>query len=507
MVKIKRFGAAVLATVTMCVANSYAELPTLDAGNMAASGSIVKNGTENISLIDKINGKVSELNTIVGDGAASVAKFQADYGDDIQKGIEIAQKAMARAQEAKAAKEEHDAEVQAQKDAYQAAMDSLEDNQSTEEAEENLDMATEEEMSEETAQREQIISGEFSALEKEAENSSLMTSANKYYDDEADTENNTEMRVMPQQADTSEEFIDGVPDTQAQVTRLQPMTSGTLNVSGSISRENAVVSPNLKATSSVGATTAPVLKKIVAPSVTENNSTSAVSTSNGAAANGTVLQQNNISTSLEENGAATPNVQRKKFRVSPSLQKIEKVSSSHYRHSEKIALASAEESSSVVGNSYIGDVYVVPMSQMCEIKPESFIEDENVRKDCIEKIIRENNADNSFDSAMSMKDCRKMIYNTVVALLAEATQSKYEAANYSDTLDKQDELAGDSTDVRGDITVIAMSNQQTQLLLNRLSMSFSSQIILETAEQLCALQKDVLGDSDLDEDSETDGEK
>ena len=51
-----------------------------------------------------------------------------------------------------------------------------------------------------------------------------------------------------------------------------------------------------------------------------------------------------------------------------------------------------------------------------------------------------------------------------------------------------------------------MSNYQTQLLLNRISMNFSSQIILETVEQVCAARKDVLGDSDLDEKSDAGGE-
>ncbi len=168
-----------------------------------------------------------------------------------------------------------------------------------------------------------------------------------------------------------------------------------------------------------------------------------------------------------------------------------------------MAFASTE-SDNGVGNSYINEVYIVPMAQRCSITPESFINDTDVRNECMETIVRENNADNSFDSALSMKDCQTMIYNAVIALLAEATNAKYEAANYSDTLDEQDELAADSTDIRGDLTVIAMSNYQTQLLLNRISMNYASQLILETTIQLCAARKDVLGDSDLDE--STDGE-
>ena len=199
------------------------------------------------------------------------------------------------------------------------------------------------------------------------------------------------------------------------------------------------------------------------------------------------------------------------------MNRVEKVSRSTYGRHEEMAFASSSDDGEAVGNSKIislvkklgidvGNVYIVPMAQRCEISAQTFINDEQKRNECIEKIIRENNADNSFDSNLSMKDCRRMIYNAVVALLAEATNSKYEAANYSDTLDEQDKLAADSTDVRGDLTVIAMSNYQTQLLLNRISMNFSSQIILETVEQVCAARKDVLGDSDLDEKSDAGGE-
>lgn len=494
MVNVMRFGITVFAAVAINVANSYAELPTMDAGNIATSGGIVKNGTQNIGLIDKINGKVSELNTIVGDGAASIAKFQAEYGDEIQKSAEFAQKVKARSEDAKNAKEAHDAEVQEQKDAYQAAMDSLEE---AEDQEENTDEeALEEEEAEGANVRELLTSGEFAAMAEEARKSSLMTSDGKVYEDEEEAAEDVKSLEMSGQAaeeNSSEDFVDGVPETSLENATLSgavntvaiPVTtaSGKITVSnGTTIIQNSTVS------------TSPVVSKTT--STTETNEMTAGTVS------GSVEKADSV------NEASTPTVQRRKFRVSPKLQKIEKMSSNTFRQSEKMAFASAAEEGEV-GNSYIGDVYVVPMAQKCEISPESFINDENVRKKCTEKIIRENNADNSFDSALSMKDCQKMIYNTVVALLAEATQSKYEAANYSDTLDKQDELAGDSTDVRGDLTVVAMSNQQTQLLLNRLSMSFSSQIILETAIQLCAMQKDVLGDSDLDddEDAQTDGEK
>ena len=252
--------------------------------------------------------------------------------------------------------------------------------------------------------------------------------------------------------------------------------------------EAAVVSSGLKAVSADSEADVEV-----APAEGEASDTAAVSASPAAVR-------------AETPAALAAPVQRRQFRVSPRLNRVEKVSRSTYGRHEEMAFASSSDDGEAVGNSYVGNVYIVPMAQRCEISAQTFINDEQKRNECIEKIIRENNADNSFDSNLSMKDCRRMIYNAVVALLAEATNSKYEAANYSDTLDEQDKLAADSTDVRGDLTVIAMSNYQTQLLLNRISMNFSSQIILETVEQVCAARKDVLGDSDLDEKSDAGGE-
>ena len=483
MINKKRWGVGVFCICLFVVVNAYAGLPTLDVGNVAASGSIVKNGSENIGIIGKITGKVGELNTIVGDGAASIAKFQADYGESIQSAIEAGKKGLKRAQEMKAALEEHRAEIQEQKDAYQAAIDSLESQKEAKNGvEDGVDEA--EDIEEESPVREVYTSGEFMELAKEGEkqDDSLMTSANKVYND--DDEQSLTIEKGMSEAGETEEFEDGVPDGVSQE-EMQQLPSVTNLKKGVVGVSQPAV---LKAQSKEEAVGKKVLKGV--DSVENVASVEKEETVKGA----------------EKEEPVQPVLQRRKFRTSPTLKKIDKVSSVSFHRSEKIGFASASDNDNI-GNAYVGDVYIVPMAQRCEISAETFINDENQRKSCIEKIIRENNADNSFDSALSMKDCQKMIYDAVVALLAEATNSKYEAANYSDTLDEQDGLAGDSTDVRGDLTVIAMSNQQTQLLLNRLSMSFSSQIILETAEHLCALQKDVLGDSDLDEDTETDGEK
>ena len=113
MVNIKRIGSGILGAgaVLFVAAGAEAGLPTFDAANIAGTMSIVKNGSQNLKGIGDITNKVGELNTIVGDAAASVSKFQEQYGDEINKGMEMAQKAMARKAEAEAAKAAHDAEV------------------------------------------------------------------------------------------------------------------------------------------------------------------------------------------------------------------------------------------------------------------------------------------------------------------------------------------------------------------------------------------------------------
>lgn len=518
MVNIKRIGSGILGAgaVLFVAAGAEAGLPTFDAANIAGTMSIVKNGSQNLKGIGDITNKVGELNTIVGDAAASVSKFQEQYGDEINKGMEMAQKAMARKAEAEAAKAAHDAEVQAQKDAYQAAMDSVAENQQASQPEEEYYEEVEEEVvnaPEETATVVEGAAEDFYGEDAEENGvSSAMNSANRVYDDGDYEETGGENldgiagddEAAAEDGGAPVKTLQNLPEGM-QAVQMKPAVVGKVQAAGdkggvSANRRRAFVRPS--APNAEAAVVSSGLKAVsadteadveVAPAEEEASDTAAVSASPAAVRAETPAAQ------------AAP-VQRRQFRVSPRLNRVEKVSRSTYGRHEEMAFASSSDDGEAVGNSYVGNVYIVPMAQRCEISAQTFINDEQKRNECIEKIIRENNADNSFNSNLSMKDCRRMIYNAVVALLAEATNSKYEAANYSDTLDEQDKLAADSTDVRGDLTVIAMSNYQTQLLLNRISMNFSSQIILETVEQVCAARKDVLGDSDLDEKSDAGGE-
>lgn len=518
MVNIKRIGSGILGAgaVLFVAAGAEAGLPTFDAANIAGTMSIVKNGSQNLKGIGDITNKVGELNTIVGDAAASVSKFQEQYGDEINKGMEMAQKAMARKAEAEAAKAAHDAEVQAQKDAYQAAMDSVAENQQASQPEEEYYEEVEEEVvnaPEETAAVVEGAAEDFYGEDAEENGvSSAMNSANRVYDDGDYEETGGENldgiagddEAAAEDGGAPVKTLQNLPEGM-QAVQMKPAVVGKVQAAGdeggvSANRRRAFVRPS--APNAEAAVVSSGLKAVSADTEADVEAAPA----EGEASDTAAVSASPAAVRAETPAAQAAPVQRRQFRVSPRLNRVEKVSRSTYGRHEEMAFASSSDDGEAVGNSYVGNVYIVPMAQRCEISAQTFINDEQKRNECIEKIIRENNADNSFDSNLSMKDCRRMIYNAVVALLAEATNSKYEAANYSDTLDEQDKLAADSTDVRGDLTVIAMSNYQTQLLLNRISMNFSSQIILETVEQVCAARKDVLGDSDLDEKSDAGGE-
>lgn len=423
MVNIKKVG-IIAGGVFFISINAYAGMPTVDAGNISGTISIVKNGMDNIKSVGDITGKVGELNTIVGDAAASISKFKEQASEVFNQASEAAQKAMARVEEAQSKLNEFKEEIEEQKQAFQEAVDTVKEQ--VDEAQsvtsdikevsiDDVELQQDDTEYAQTEEYEQMSQQKNSSSETEnmqEETSSAMSSADRVYEDDAEIEN-----------------IDG----------------GKTNES------------------------------INSQSFEQNNTV-----------------DDDQTAQINSNSEGTTN--NKQFRVSPTVPKVEKISHSTFNHYEVMAFASSE-----TGNSYIEDVYVVPMATRCEISAEDFIKNETKRNDCIETIIKENHADNNYDARISQRECQKMLYEAVVALMAEAMNAKYEAANYGETLDEQDDLASSSTDVRGDLSVIAESNYQTQILLNRMSMNLSSQIILDTAMQICGMSKDVLGESDSDD--------
>ena len=335
MVNIKRIGSGILGAgaVLFVAAGAEAGLPTFDAANIAGTMSIVKNGSQNLKGIGDITNKVGELNTIVGDAAASVSKFQEQYGDEINKGMEMAQKAMARKAEAEAAKAAHDAEVQAQKDAYQAAMDSVAENQQASQPEEEYYEEVEEEVvnaPEETATVVEGAAEDFYGEDAEENGvSSAMNSANRVYDDGDYEETGGENldgiagddEAAAEDGGAPVKTLQNLPEGM-QAVQMKPAVVGKVQAAGdkggvSANRRRAFVRPS--APNAEAAVVSSGLKAVsadteadveVAPAEGEASDTAAVSASPAAVRAETPAAQ------------AAP-VQRRQFRVSPRLNRVE----------------------------------------------------------------------------------------------------------------------------------------------------------------------------------------
>ena len=234
------------------------------------------------------------------------------------------------------------------------------------------------------------------------------------------------------------------------------------------------------------------------------------------------LESKNLSSSVAEQKAVAttqPATAVRKFRVSPTLKtapslktapamKIERMSNSTISFSSKMMFADeAADNTKGVGIDSKG-TFISPLAQRCGISIKDLQDAEKI-KECTTKIVSENNAKNQYDAINSRKDCQSMVYNTVVALLAEATQGKYESSNYGDTLDKQEDLGADSNNTRDDTMVIALTNDQTQILLNKMSLLVSAQTILSSVKYICEAPKDVLEKTtdDKNDGAKTDGGK
>ena len=513
MVNMKRMGVGVLAAGAFFLSSSevWAGLPTMDPGNIANSAGIVKNGAENIKAVGDVTGEAGKLNSIIGDAAGSFSKLKDQVSGVTDELAKVKEEATKRYEEAEKFVADSKETIQQAKDTYSMAMDIVSDSQNGE---------SEEESASGTAQA--MNSGQVSATMVAGGTMQAMDVN----------------QISAAGLATNEQMVGRQAFGVAATSGAAAMTAGSAMQAAGMSAQKAVATPGAAAMTAGGAmqavgmsaqkavattasgqtigrqafgkaTAAPAAAKATAaPAAAKATTapTAAKATAAPAAAKATAAPATAKATAAPAAAKATAApVKRQQFRMSSGASGVQKFSRVIYKDSETLAFASST-GESAVGSSYVGNVYIVPMALYCQIKPEDFINDEKVRTECVEQIVRDNNADNSFDAALSQKECQKMVYNTVIALMAEATNAKYEAANYSDTLDEQDDLSSDATTTRDDMSVIAMSNYQTQLLLNRISMNFSSQIILDTVAQLCAAKKDVLGDSDMDEDGSGDGE-
>ncbi len=532
---------------------AFAGLPTIDAGNIAGTIGIVTQGATGIQQGIETIANGSNLNSIIGDAAGTLARFNEKYGADLEKGIKAAQDAQKRITEGVDAYNKYQSEIAARKAEYDALMEtvssytggaSYDDGEFDEEYAADYDSGYDADYDAASVSTlETVDNGEMLArvpvdgLQAELVAGQAISNELPMVGIEDAARPAVVRGIMPAeklqvrelQADdmlVSEKFVAEkgpapveAVDTDAVAAavavdseKVSAITSsitnettgrrrfGGIRASEAVKADGAVLQKANHSASGLAATNAVAgkisdVKKISAEPLMKNNAVRAVKDSAGAVATSSsaVKAQAVSARKFRSSPAVAP---AQKFEMAPAM-KIEKVSSSTVTYSSHMAFA-AEKEDNTKGVGYDSNgTFISPLAQRCGVSI-SDLQDADKMKACTNKIIMENFAKNQYDAINSRKDCERMIYNTVVALLAETTQSKYEASNYDDTLDKQEELSGNSTDTRSDSAVIAMANEQTQILLNRMSLLVSAQIILDSVKQLCAAPKDVLKEVNTD---------
>ena len=528
MIKNKYFYMVLACVATVVGAfPAFAGLPTMDAGNIAGTVGIVAQGQTGIQQGIETIANGSNLNAIVGDSAGTLSKFTGKLGIDpekAKKALETAQNAQKRISEGMETYNKYQGEIAKRQEEYQALMDMV----NSKVGKDSYDDSDDEYEGEESAGGEDEEYGaDYDSdydSDYDAESVSTLETAEGFANSETYQQAATqEMLATPVTSEQSFPISAQVSPVSAELQRmdtLQPLRQ--LDVKAVDTDLNKVVEEDADGTDDVDAeqTDEPTdtVEKISTPTITNattgrtrfgglkqavtaaaaNAKLNKVSVQNkmlSAAENSTAkttlksavksaLESKNLSSSVAEQKAVAttqPATAVRKFRVSPTLKtapslktapamKIERMSNSTISFSSKMMFADeAADNTKGVGIDSKG-TFISPLAQRCGISIKDLQDAEKI-KECTTKIVSENNAKNQYDAINSRKDCQSMVYSTVVALLAEATQGKYESSNYGDTLDKQEDLGADSNNTRDDTMVIALTNEQTQILLNKMSFS------------------------------------
>ena len=568
MIKNKYFYMVLACVATVVGAfPAFAGLPTMDAGNIAGTVGIVAQGQTGIQQGIETIANGSNLNAIVGDSAGTLAKFTGKLGIDpekAKKALETAQNAQKRISEGMETYNKYQGEIAKRQEEYQALMDMV-NSKVGKDSYDDSDEEGEYEGEESAGGEDEEYSADYDSdydSDYDAESVSTLETAEGFANSETYQQATTqEMLATPVTSEQSFPISAQVSPVSAELQTmdaLQPLRQ--LDVKAVDTDLDKVVEEDADGTDDADAeqTDEPTdtVEKISTPTITNattgrtrfgslkqavtaaaaNAKLNKVSVQNkmlSAAKNSTAkttlksavksaLESKNLSSSVAEQKAVAttqPATAVRKFRVSPTLKtapslktapamKIERMSNSTISFSSKMMFADeAADNTKGVGIDSKG-TFISPLAQRCGISIKDLQDAEKI-KECTTKIVSENNAKNQYDAINSRKDCQSMVYNTVVALLAEATQGKYESSNYGDTLEKQEDLGADSNNTRDDTMVIALTNEQTQILLNKMSLLVSAQTILSSVKYICEAPKDVLEKTtdDKNDGAKTDGGK
>ena len=113
------------------------------------------------------------------------------------------------------------------------------------------------------------------------------------------------------------------------------------------------------------------------------------------------------------------------------------------------------------------------------------LEDEDKMKECLKNLIRYRSDSNSQVAAEGNSLYTEIMQDTAAAQAAESMKEKNERTNYTEEVlnpMQQDLAASDS--IRNDISSVAQSSNQTQILLNGIIKTYTSQLTSEALENL-----------------------
>ncbi len=477
MIKIKSITMVSACAAIIMTSSPAKALVTLDPGNIAGTIGIVINGATGVMQAVEIITNGSSLLSTIGDAAGTLSKFKDLFGENIQKALQLAQEAQARIQEGKAAYNKYKNEIEARKAKYQALLDQLNPKK------ENYNDSSETE------------NGGYSE-DYSAENDA---------DYDPDTTSTTETSKNDTTAGNS--VVDAGPSSGnttsgSNVVDAGPSSGNTTNGTNSSDLPGIFDAKPGNTTNSANPSTG---RQPFASSddISTEIDLGTPSTPAGAATKAAVdtISSDAATESISPDSATKE--PSPKFRISPSKLRepiqLDKISSSELSFTSRQVFA-AEISNEKGVNYDSKGTFITPFAKRCDLSVKDLVSYDGM-KSCATKIVAENNAKDQEDAINSRKDCETMVYEAVVALLSESTKAKYEASNYTDTLDKQDKLGAESSTIRDDTGVIGMNGEETQKLLNQMNMLESAAILLQGVQQICATSKNILVDSEKSESS------
>lgn len=522
MIKIKSISLGFACALSVST-SAFAGLPTVDFGNIAGTVGIVTQGSTSIQQGISIITNGADLNSIIGDSAGSLMKFLpgglgGEGGDD-----QSLKDAFKRINDGVSSFNKVQEGLKKDREGYQALLDAIDDKKKK--SDEAYDDGEDAGAEYETAGYEES----YPDSDYDVNNVSTQQIVNKGVMLTADGTLVSATQELPSSGTIeSAPILNKIPvKPQMAIQEVQPGNRELASVpEGNIAEavepkpedepKLPINSLGRKAFGKVSPIEKADVVRAVKPSaekvgIKKSLPTKAVLT-DGVVANDPVLSAPSKAT-VDVPAVApkveTPIVQpvgREKFRVSPkaTLIKTDKLSTNIKSFSSRLMFAAKKSSNTKGANTDAYGNFISALPKRCGVSIDD-LNDEEKLKECLNKVVAENNASNQFDAALSRKQCQTMVYDTVVALMAEAIWAKTEASSYKDTLDEQERLGGDSNNTRDDSSVLAMSNEQIQKLLNKMSLLTSSQILLDTVKQICSMHDGVL-DANSDSD-DNDGEK